>query len=36
MALTLSIGHRAVGGATGAGFLTRLKELIEEPLDIVL
>jgi pyruvate dehydrogenase E2 component (dihydrolipoyllysine-residue acetyltransferase) len=36
MALTLSIDHRAVDGATAAGFLTRLKELIEEPLDIVL
>ncbi len=36
MALTLSIDHRAVDGATAAGFLARLKELIEEPLDIVL
>ena len=36
MTLTLSIDHRAVDGATGAVFLTRLKELIEEPLDIVL
>ncbi len=36
MTLTLSIDHRAVDGATAAGFLTRLKELIEEPLDIVL
>jgi pyruvate dehydrogenase E2 component (dihydrolipoamide acetyltransferase) len=36
MALTLSIDHRAVDGATGAGFLTSLRELIEEPLDIVL
>ena len=36
MTLTLSIDHRAVDGATGAGFLTRLRELIEEPLDIVL
>jgi pyruvate dehydrogenase E2 component (dihydrolipoamide acetyltransferase) len=34
--LTLSIDHRAVDGATAAGFLTRLRELIEEPLDIVL
>jgi len=36
MTLTLSIDHRAVDGATAAGFLTRLKELIEQPLDIVL
>ncbi|MGH3216914.1 MAG: dihydrolipoamide acetyltransferase family protein [Trebonia sp.] len=36
MTLTLSIDHRAVDGATAAGFLTRLRELIEEPLDIVL
>jgi len=36
MTLTLSIDHRAVDGATGAGFLARLKELIEQPLDIVL
>jgi pyruvate dehydrogenase E2 component (dihydrolipoamide acetyltransferase) len=36
MTLTLSIDHRAVDGATAAGFLTHLRELIEEPLDIVL
>jgi pyruvate/2-oxoglutarate dehydrogenase complex dihydrolipoamide acyltransferase (E2) component len=36
MTLTLSIDHRAVDGATVAGFLTRLRDLIEEPLDIVL
>jgi pyruvate dehydrogenase E2 component (dihydrolipoyllysine-residue acetyltransferase) len=36
MALTLSIDHRAVDGATAARFLTRLRELIERPLDIVL
>jgi pyruvate dehydrogenase E2 component (dihydrolipoamide acetyltransferase) len=36
MTLTLSIDHRAVDGATAAGFLTRLRDLIEEPLDIVL
>ncbi len=36
MTLTLSIDHRAVDGATAAGFLARLRELIEEPLDIVL
>lgn len=36
MSLTLSIDHRAVDGATAAAFLTGLKELIEEPLRIVL
>jgi pyruvate dehydrogenase E2 component (dihydrolipoamide acetyltransferase) len=36
MTLTLSIDHRAVDGATAAGFLTRLRKLIEQPLDIVL
>ena len=36
MTLTLSIDHRAVDGATAASFLTRLRELIEEPLDIVI
>jgi pyruvate dehydrogenase E2 component (dihydrolipoyllysine-residue acetyltransferase) len=36
MALTLSIDHRAVDGATAAAFLTRLKQLIEEPLSIVV
>ena len=36
MTLTLSIDHRAVDGATAAGFLTLLRELIEQPLDIVL
>jgi pyruvate dehydrogenase E2 component (dihydrolipoamide acetyltransferase) len=36
MALTLSIDHRAVDGATAARFLTRLRELIEEPVAIVL
>ncbi len=36
MTLTLSIDHRAVDGATAAIFLTRLKSLIEQPLDIVL
>ncbi len=36
MTLTLSIDHRAVDGATAAGFLTGLKSLIEEPLGIVL
>ncbi|HUZ35718.1 MAG TPA: 2-oxo acid dehydrogenase subunit E2, partial [Streptosporangiaceae bacterium] len=36
MTLTLSIDHRAADGATGAAFLTDLKELIEEPLCIVV
>jgi len=36
MTLTLSIDHRAVDGATAARFLTRLRELIEQPLDTVL
>jgi pyruvate dehydrogenase E2 component (dihydrolipoamide acetyltransferase) len=36
MTLTLSIDHRAVDGATAAAFLTGLRELIEEPLWIVI
>ncbi|MGH3279614.1 MAG: 2-oxo acid dehydrogenase subunit E2, partial [Trebonia sp.] len=36
MTLTLSVDHRAVDGATGARFLASLKELIEQPLDVVL
>lgn len=36
MSLTLSIDHRAVDGATAAGFLTTLRELIEDPLGIVV
>jgi pyruvate dehydrogenase E2 component (dihydrolipoamide acetyltransferase) len=36
VSLTLSIDHRAVDGATAAGFLTTLKELIEDPLGIVV
>ena len=36
MTLTLSIDHRAVDGATAAAFLTHLRELIEQPLVIVL
>ena len=35
MTLTLSIDHRAVDGATADRFLTGLRELIEQPLDIV-
>jgi len=33
--LTLSIDHRALDGATGAGFLARLKDALEHPLRIV-
>jgi pyruvate dehydrogenase E2 component (dihydrolipoamide acetyltransferase) len=33
--LTLSIDHRALDGATGAGFLQQLKETLEHPLRIV-
>jgi pyruvate dehydrogenase E2 component (dihydrolipoamide acetyltransferase) len=33
--LTLSIDHRALDGATGAGFLAKLKDLLEHPLQIV-
>ena len=33
--LTLSIDHRALDGATGAGFLAKLKDLLEHPLQII-
>jgi pyruvate dehydrogenase E2 component (dihydrolipoamide acetyltransferase) len=33
--LTLSIDHRALDGATGAGFLAQLKTTLEHPLQIV-
>jgi pyruvate dehydrogenase E2 component (dihydrolipoamide acetyltransferase) len=36
MALTLSIDHRVLDGATGAAFLADLKTLIEDPMRIVL
>ena len=36
MRLTLSIDHRALDGATGAGFLRRLKEVLEHPLEILV
>jgi pyruvate dehydrogenase E2 component (dihydrolipoamide acetyltransferase) len=35
MRLTLSIDHRALDGATGAGFLAQLKEALENPLQIL-
>ena len=35
MRLTLSIDHRALDGATGAGFLQQLKTALEHPLRIV-
>jgi pyruvate dehydrogenase E2 component (dihydrolipoamide acetyltransferase) len=35
MRLTLSIDHRALDGATGAGFLAQLKQVLEHPLQIV-
>jgi len=36
MSLTLSIDHRAVDGATAAAFLTGLRDLIEDPVGIVV
>lgn len=36
MALTLSIDHRVLDGATGAVFLADLKALLEQPLRIVV
>jgi pyruvate dehydrogenase E2 component (dihydrolipoyllysine-residue acetyltransferase) len=35
MRVTLSIDHRALDGATGAGFLQQLKAALERPLQIV-
>jgi len=35
MRLTLSIDHRALDGATGAGFLQQLKGVLEQPLQIL-
>lgn len=36
MKLTLSIDHRTLDGATAAGFLSDLRVLLEDPLQIVL
>lgn len=36
MALTLSIDHRVLDGASGAAFLADLKVLLEQPLRIVV
>jgi len=36
MALTLSIDHRVLDGATGAAFLADLKTLLEQPIRIVV
>ncbi len=36
MKVTLSCDHRAVDGATGAAFLQTLKELLEEPVRMLL
>jgi pyruvate dehydrogenase E2 component (dihydrolipoamide acetyltransferase) len=36
MALTLSIDHRVLDGATGAAFLADLKTLLEQPVRIVV
>jgi len=35
MRLTLSIDHRALDGATGAGFVQQLKTVLEQPLQIL-
>ncbi len=36
MTVTLSCDHRVVYGADGARFLSRLRELLERPLGLVL
>ncbi|MFW5972798.1 MAG: pyruvate dehydrogenase complex dihydrolipoamide acetyltransferase [Bacteroidota bacterium] len=36
MKLTLSCDHRLVDGATGADFLTTVKDLLEQPLNMML
>jgi pyruvate dehydrogenase E2 component (dihydrolipoamide acetyltransferase) len=36
MTCTLSADHRAVDGAVGAQFLAVFKELIEDPLQLII
>ena len=36
MKVTLSCDHRIVDGATGSSFLKTLKELIEDPIKILV
>jgi pyruvate dehydrogenase E2 component (dihydrolipoamide acetyltransferase) len=36
MSCTLSVDHRVVDGATGAQFLAAFKELVEDPLAMLL
>jgi pyruvate dehydrogenase E2 component (dihydrolipoamide acetyltransferase) len=36
MTLTLSCDHRVVYGVDGARFLSRLRELLEQPLALAL
>jgi pyruvate dehydrogenase E2 component (dihydrolipoamide acetyltransferase) len=36
MKVTMSCDHRVIDGATGAGFLRTLKEMLEEPAAILV
>jgi len=36
MGLSLTIDHRVIDGAQGAVFLGRIKELLENPLEIIM
>jgi pyruvate dehydrogenase E2 component (dihydrolipoamide acetyltransferase) len=36
MTVTLTCDHRVVYGADGAQFLSRLRELLERPLELTL
>ncbi|HXL11625.1 MAG TPA: 2-oxo acid dehydrogenase subunit E2, partial [Gemmatimonadales bacterium] len=36
MRITMSCDHRVIDGATGAGFLKTLKEMLENPLAMLL